>query len=131
MRMEELCKTYNVREINCDPYRWQATMERWQQSGLPVVEHPQSPARMTPATAAFYDAVVNGRLRHDGDPRLARHVGNASPYQTRYGVQVRKGKDAGKKIDLCVASIMAWGRAATLGTMPAEKPRAPVAFIEL
>jgi hypothetical protein len=46
-------------------------------------------------------------------------------------VQVRKGKDNGKKIDLCVASIMAWGRAATLGATPAEKPRATVSFIEL
>jgi phage terminase large subunit-like protein len=131
MRMEEICKTYDVREINCDPFRWQSTMERWQAAGLPVVEHPQSPARMTPATASFYDAVVNGRLKHDGDPRLTRHVGNATPYTTRYGVQVRKGKDAGKKIDLCVALIMCWGRAATLGATPAEKPRASVAFIEL
>ena len=131
MRMEELCKTYAVKEINCDPFRWQATMEKWQAAGLPVVEHPQSPARMTPATASFYDAVVNHRLRHDGDPRLARHVANATPYTTRYGVQVRKGKDAGKKIDLCVAAIMAWGRAATLGATPAEKPRPKVEFIEL
>lgn len=131
LRMVELCKTYAVKEIDCDPYRWQATMERWQTEGLPVVEHPQSPARMTPATAAFYDAVVNGRLKHDGDPRLARHVMNATPYQTRYGVQVRKGKDSGKKIDLCVATIMAWGRAATLGSTPAEKPRPKVEYLEL
>ena len=131
LRMEELCKTYAVKEINCDPFRWQSVMERWEQAGLPVVEHPQSPARMTPATAALYDAVVNGRLKHDGDPRLARHVANATPFQTRYGVQIRKGKDAGKKIDLCVAAIMAWGRAATLGATPAEKPRAAVSFIEL
>ena len=131
MRVEEICKTYDVREINCDPYRWQAVMERWQQAGLPVVEHPQSPARMTPATAAFYDAVVNGRLKHDGDPRLTRHVMQASPVQTRYGVQVRKGKDAGKKIDLCVAAIMAWGRAATLGAKALDTPKASVQFIEL
>jgi phage terminase large subunit-like protein len=51
--------------------------------------------------------------------------------RTRYGVQVRKGKDSGKKIDLCVAAIMAWGRAATLGATPAEKPRPKVEFIEL
>jgi hypothetical protein len=130
-RMEEICKTYNVREINCDPFRWQATMEKWQALGLPVVEHPQSPARMTPATASFYDAVVNNRLKHDGDVRLARHIANATPVQTRYGVQVRKGKDAGKKIDLLVAAIMAWGRAATLGSTPAERPRPKVELFEL
>lgn len=131
LRMEEICKAYDVREIHCDPFRWQAVMERWQAAGLPVLEHPQSPARMTPATAHFFDAVVNGRLKHDGDPRLARHVSNASPYTTRYGVQVRKGKDAGKKIDLCVAAIMAVARAATLGAAPAEKPSPKVEYLEL
>jgi hypothetical protein len=32
---------------------------------------------MTPATARFFEAVVNGALTHSGDARLARHVGNA------------------------------------------------------
>jgi hypothetical protein len=41
------------------------------------MEYPQSPGRMTPATARFYEAVVNGALTHSGDSRLARHIGNA------------------------------------------------------
>jgi hypothetical protein len=34
------------------------------------MEYPQSPGRMTPATARFYEAVVNGALTHSGDSRL-------------------------------------------------------------
>jgi hypothetical protein len=32
---------------------------------------------MTPATTGLYEAVVNGAVTHSGDPRLARHIGNA------------------------------------------------------
>jgi phage terminase large subunit-like protein len=40
-------------------------------------EFPQSPSRMTPATTALYEAVVNGAMTHDGEKRLARHVASA------------------------------------------------------
>jgi hypothetical protein len=43
-----------------------------------VVEFPQSPQRVTPATTGLYEAVVNGAVTHTLDPRLARHVGNAT-----------------------------------------------------
>jgi hypothetical protein len=46
--------------------------------GLAVVEFPQSPQRVTPATTGLYEAVVNGAVTHTLDPRLARHVGNAT-----------------------------------------------------
>jgi phage terminase large subunit-like protein len=120
-RMEQLCKMYSVREIVCDPFRWQRSMQEWEARGLPVIEFPQTPARMVPATAALYDAVVNKRLKHTGDPRLTRHAANATPYTTRQGTMLRKGKDSQKKIDLIVAAIMAYGRATTLANQPIKK----------
>jgi phage terminase large subunit-like protein len=131
-KMLDICKTHNVREIVCDPFRWQRSMEAWQQMGLPVVEFPQTPSRMVPATAAFYDAVVNGRVKHDGDPSLARHAGNATPYYSRNGLMVKKeSKTSLKRIDLLVAALMAHSRAGTLGNAPAPKPKAEVKWIEL
>lgn len=130
-RMEEICKTYNVREIVCDPFRWQRTMQEWEAAGLPVVEFPQSPSRMVPATAVLYDSVVNGRLKHDGDPRLTRHANNATPYTSRHGTMIRKGKDSQKKIDLIVAAIMAYSRSTTLASQPAAAPEARVEWIDL
>jgi phage terminase large subunit-like protein len=131
-RMIEICQTHNVREIVCDPFRWQRSMEAWQQMGLPVVEFPQTPSRMVPATAAFYDAVVNGRVKHNGDPSLARHAANATPYYSRNGLMIRKeSKTSLKRIDLLVAALMAHSRAGTLGNAVAPKPRAEVKWIEL
>jgi hypothetical protein len=43
-----------------------------------VLEYPQSPGRMTPATAPSYEAVINQQLTHSGDSRLAHHIGKAS-----------------------------------------------------
>jgi phage terminase large subunit-like protein len=131
-KMLDICKAFNVREIVCDPFRWQRSMEAWQQMGLPVVEFPQTPSRMVPATAAFYDAVVNGRVKHNGDPSLARHAANATPYYSRNGLMIRKeSKTSLKRIDLLVAALMAHSRAGALGNAPAPKPKAKVEWIEL
>jgi phage terminase large subunit-like protein len=131
-RMLEICGTHTVKEIVCDPFRWQRSMEAWAQAGLPVVEFPQTPSRMVPATSAFYDAVVNAQLKHDGDPRLARHAANATPYYSRNGLMIRKeSKNSLKRIDLLVAALMAHSRAGTLGSAVAPKPRADVKWIEL
>lgn len=130
-RMMEICRTYAVVRICADPFRWQRSMQVWESQGLPITEFPQNPTRMVPATAALYDAVVNGRLKHDGHPSLARHVANATPYTTRHGVMIRKGKDAGKKIDLVVCSIMAYASAMSMATGDAPKPQASVQWVEL
>jgi len=45
--------------------------------GLPVLEYPQTPGRLSPATNSFYEAVVNKALTHDGDPELALHMAHA------------------------------------------------------
>lgn len=130
--MTDICLSHEVKEIVCDPFRWQRSMEVWQQMGLPVVEFPQTPGRMVPATAAMYDAVVNGNVKHDGDPRLARHAANATPYYSRNGLMVKKeAKQSLKRIDLFVAAIMAHSRAGTLATAAAQKPAAAVQYIEL
>jgi hypothetical protein len=59
----EFCQKYKVKEIACDPFRWQRTMQVLQDAGLPVVEWPStSAARMIPACAKFYDAVAGEKL---------------------------------------------------------------------
>jgi hypothetical protein len=71
------CKPWRVQEIVADPFRWARSLQLLADEGLPVEEFPQSPARMTPATQRFGEAVLNKALTHSGDPDLARHVGNA------------------------------------------------------
>jgi len=56
------CRRWRVLEIAADPFRWARSLQLLDGEGLPVMEYPQSPGRMTPATARFYEAVINGTL---------------------------------------------------------------------
>lgn len=119
------CRRWQVREIVCDPARWARTYAVLEDEGLPVVEFPQSPARMVPATQRFYESVVNRTVTHSGDPRLARHVANCTVRTDNRGSRISKeSKSSARKIDLAVASVMALERA----SQPPPAP-ATVAFI--
>jgi phage terminase large subunit-like protein len=63
---------------------------------------------MAPATARFYEAVVNGQLTHSGDSRLARHIGNAVLREDARGARLAKERrDSPRRIDAAVAAVMA------------------------
>jgi len=109
------CRRWRVLEVAADPFRWARSLQLLDGEGLPVLEYPQSPGRMTPATARFYEAVVNGELTHSGDSRLARHVGNAVLREDARGARLAKErKDSPRRIDAAVAAVMAHDRAAAL-----------------
>lgn len=108
----EACRTYQVFEITADPYRWARSLQILAAEGLPVVEFPQSIQRMAPATSGFHDAVIDGSLTHDGDPRLARHIANCVLKADTRGSRIMKeAKTSPRKIDLAVCAVMALERA--------------------
>jgi phage terminase large subunit-like protein len=110
--IREACRRYDVVEIACDPYRWARTFQVLEDEGLPVVTFPQTASRMTPATTRFFEAVVNKQLTHNGDPQLARHVGNATLRVDQRGSRLAKEKRGStRRIDLAVSSVMALERA--------------------
>lgn len=120
--IREACSRWRVREVSCDPYRWARTIQDLGAEGLPMVEFPQSPARMVPATAKFYDAVTSGGLSHNADPRLERHVRNAQVKVDRQGPRIVKdAKSSPRKIDLAVCAVMAHDRA-TAQAQASESP---------
>jgi phage terminase large subunit-like protein len=106
------CRRWTVREIVCDPYRWARSYQVLEDDGLPVVEFPQSPARMIPATTRFYEAVMNRAITHSGDLRLARHLANCVIKTDSRGSRLSKdAKGSPRRIDLAVAAVMALERA--------------------
>lgn len=107
------CGKYKVREVACDPFRWQRSMQVLQDAGIPIVEWPStSAARMVPACAKFYDAVVEDKLTHDGSGLLTRHISNAVVKTDRLGPRIVKdNRSSLRKIDGAVASIIAFDRA--------------------
>lgn len=118
--VRDACRRWQVSEIVCDPFRWTRTMQALEAEGLPIVEFPQSPQRMTPATTGLYEAVINGQVTHSGDPRLARHVGNAVVREDARGTRLAKQhKHSARRIDLAVAAVMAHSRAGELATVAA------------
>jgi phage terminase large subunit-like protein len=109
----DFCQSHrNVKEIVCDPFRWQRSMQVLDDAGLPIVEFPQSPSRMIKACSTFFDAVMEERIEHDGNPTLARHLDNAVVKMTPAGPHIKKdGRASPRKIDAAVASVMAVDRA--------------------
>jgi phage terminase large subunit-like protein len=108
----DFCQKHNVKEIACDPFRWQRSMEVLEGYGLPVVAFPQSPQRMIKACAGFFDAVAEKRLIHDGDPLLARHLSNTAVKLTPAGPHIKKeNPNSPRKIDAAVAAILCVDRA--------------------
>jgi phage terminase large subunit-like protein len=113
--IRQACRRWRVLEIAADPFRWARSLQLLDGEGLPVLEYPQSPGRMTPATARFYEAVVNGQLTHSGDSRLTRHIGNAILREDARGARLAKEhRDSKRRIDAAVAAVMAHDRAAAL-----------------
>lgn len=106
------CRRWKVVEVVGDTYRWQRTFEVLAEERLPMVEFPQSPERLIPATTKFYEAVMNGALTHSGDPRLARHISNVVVKESSRGRRiVKESKWSTKTIDLAVSALMAYDRA--------------------
>ena len=81
--------------------------------------------RMAPAVDRFRTALEEGRLRHDGDPDLTRHVLNArlrkvGRDEDGRGRYTLEKAGPGRLIDACVASVLAVEAAAQI--MNLDKP---------
>jgi phage terminase large subunit-like protein len=109
----DFCAKYRVREVACDPYRWQRSMEVLADAGVPIVEYPSTSARrMVTACAKFYDYVTDKRLTHDGNPLLIRHLSNAVVKSDNLGVRiVKENRNSNRRIDAAVAGIIGFDRA--------------------
>ena len=116
-------KRYTVKELAADPYRFEQTLMELQEEGYPVVEFPtNSLARMVPATQAYYDAVLDEQMTHDGNPALERHVRQASLKADNRGARITKEHRSSKRhIDLAVAAVISLHRASVWREVPTKK----------
>lgn len=112
--VRDLCKRYHVLEADFDPQLFFRSAQLLAEEGLPMVEFPQTHARMCPASQALYDIVQEGRLRHGGDAILRAHADAAVARETGRGWRLDKEK-ASDHIDAMVALAMAAFRAQELG----------------
>ena len=87
---------------------------------------------MVPATTRFFEAVINHGLTHSGDPAMNRHIDNTVLKTDARGSRLAKeSAGSSRKIDLAVAAVMAFARAAFLSTEPAKPTASFIDFDEL
>jgi phage terminase large subunit-like protein len=111
-RVREVCRAFNVREVAYDPAWFSVQAQMLEDEGLPMVEFPNSVARMVPATQAAYTAIVDGLITHADQPELSRHLGNCVLKSDNRGERITKESPTSKRhIDLAVAFVMALHRA--------------------
>jgi phage terminase large subunit-like protein len=121
--IRDACRRWRVVEIIYDPFRFTRTGQALEAEGLPVVEFPHSPSRLTAATGGLFSAAVNGKLTHSGDPKLAAHVGAAVVTEDARGMRLSKSsrKASARKIDLAACLVMAHSRATWRATRKTKR----------
>jgi phage terminase large subunit-like protein len=116
--IRKACREMKVVELAYDRYLWQDAFDELSEEikradGEELfVEYPQTPNRMGPATQRTYELIQTQKIRHDGDPRLSRHLGNAQIKTDERGSRlVKDARNSPRKIDLAIALVMAVDRA--------------------
>jgi phage terminase large subunit-like protein len=111
--IREACERFTVRELAADPWRFEQSLLKLLEEGVPVVEFPtNSRARMNPATVGFYQAVMDGEVSHNGDLTLKRHLDNCILKESPQGAVITKEYRSSRRfIDLAVAVVIGVARA--------------------
>ena len=114
-----------------DPYMLEIIaqeLEEYQDPARPDVDlecnmrpMPQWDSSMIPATAAFSELIKSGRIRHNGDPAMARHMNRAQLHLRARGMRISRDHAAvdedGRRI--CIDGAIG-GAMASLGAVRAE-----------
>lgn len=106
--VKALSGRYRAREILYDPWRWSPEALRLEAEGLPMVEHPQTSARMVPASETLYSAIVEGKLTHSDDEDLNAAIAATTAKSTDRGWRLERSENGP-----VLAIAVAVGRAAT------------------
>lgn len=104
---------YKISELAYDArYADEYSQRVSEESGIPRVEVPPSPAALTPAMKELEAAVYDGRFHFDGNPLLTWCIGNVLTYETRSGNYAMPDKQTpNNKIDVAMALFIAMARA--------------------
>jgi phage terminase large subunit-like protein len=109
--LAHLIKYFKVERVYCDPHMWQSEIDNWSaEYGDKVVLRWETSRtkQMAQALERFRTDVLQGSLKHDGDPMTSRHIGNAQADRKPAGVVIRKDKQVSQnKIDLAMSSALA------------------------
>lgn len=110
--VDEYVRSHNVKQIICDPPYWSQEIAMWgaMYGGRRVISFPTyMRSRMVPAATAFRQAVLDGKIVHNGDKVLRNHVSNAIGIKTPQGEYPAKhSNNSPAHIDALIAGIICW-----------------------
>lgn len=105
--IRNLCDEYDVVAVAYDPWSFRRSAELLLDSGVPMVEFPQSPERLANASENLFRLIDSGELVHDGDTTLRAHVLAGVTKTTERGWRLQKDPKAPRAIDALIALAMA------------------------
>lgn len=111
--VRDLGRRFTVAGLLYDPRFFERSAQTLSGEGVTCVMLPQNSASMADAYQAFYQGLLEGRIRHGGDKHLTAHVMATAAERTDRGWKVRKMRQS-QRIDACVAAVMAVYGADTL-----------------
>ena len=114
IRAAQLADRYQIESIAYDRWRIEEFQARLDEEGidLPLVEWGQGYKDMSPAIDEFENLVIEGKLKHGGNPLLTSHVAAAVVDVDPTGARKLNKRKARSRIDCLQALCMAVGLAA-------------------
>jgi len=95
-----------LRAVAYDPRFFELPAQNLADEGFPMIEFPQTGARMVPACGNALELIRASRVVHNGDPVLAEHVKRAVWRESEDGPRLSKTRSR-DRIDACIALVMA------------------------
>jgi hypothetical protein len=81
----ELAAGFQLREVAFDRVGFQRSAELLEARGLPMMEIPHSPERVSIVSMTLHRLIQQGKLRHEGDPKLRLQVLSGVTKETERG----------------------------------------------
>jgi len=109
--LADWARRVNPKEICYDPYQATELATRMSQEGLPMVEIPMNTLHISEPMKALGAMILDGSIRHDGDPVFSWMLGNVVAKEDVKGNVYPRKERRENKIDGPVAAMMALSRA--------------------
>ncbi|RBO87036.1 terminase [Nocardia puris] len=130
-KLAEIMTRYRVMRMYADPPHWNNTVGEWSARWGDIVQEwwTNRQRAMVAAIGSLIEAIDTGRVSHNGDPNLTRHLGNAGKREINlldeHGKRlwILQKLHPTRKFDAAMALILAWQARMDVLTAPPAKRR--------
>lgn len=122
--VRDACERWKVETVLYNPWEFKRAAELLEDDGLPMVEFPNTPERMAPASATLERLIEQKQLRHDGDEVLRSHVLAGTWKDSERGRRLVEDPVSRRPID----ALIALAAAVHVAGVPSTEGKFMVAF---